>query len=394
MPGAQTLKTFENALKEYYLPVWRNQLGTEPSALLSKIKKVPIKSDKIVTSAPIGLSGGFGYGAEGESTPEAGKVNFARFMTNAKDMYVNMCISLKSTKLTGSAGAMADALDTEVKASYETAKWNVGRSLFGNGTGILTTITTGSAGTITCADVSKLKEGLIIDVYANGTGGDAPPTVKASGIRITAVDRSTKKITVTDTTTAFTAGFITVQNSYNREITGLGSIFDDTVKSIYGIDKSKNIYLKPIVVDANNDISDGIITGALRQSSRDKNGEIDMILCGDAAYDNYVEYLRTNNIRVEDRSKEIAGGFKAIKFIFANREVDIVNEGFVPEDEFWGVSTKDLELHETGWNFASVNDSSIFTLLEGQSIYRALLANYGELICKNPGACVRITNCA
>lgn len=394
MPGAQTLKTFENALKEYYLPVWRNQLGTEPSALLSKIKKVPIKSDKIVTSAPIGLSGGFGYGAEGESTPEAGKVNFARFMTNAKDMYVNMCISLKSTKLTGSAGAMADALDTEVKASYETAKWNVGRSLFGNGTGILTTITTGSAGTITCADVSKLKEGLIVDVYANGTGGDAPPTVKASGIRITAVDRSTKKITVTDTTTAFTAGFITVQNSYNREITGLGSIFDDTVKSIYGIDKSKNIYLKPIVVDANNDISDGIITGALRQSSRDKNGEIDMILCGDAAYDNYVEYLRTNNIRVEDRSKEIAGGFKAIKFIFANREVDIVNEGFVPEDEFWGVSTKDLELHETGWNFASVNDSSIFTLLEGQSIYRALLANYGELICKNPGACVRITNCA
>lgn len=394
MPGAQTLKTFENALKEYYLPVWRNQLGTEPSALLSKIKKVPIKSDKIVTSAPIGLSGGFGYGAEGESTPEAGKVNFARFMTNAKDMYVNMCVSLKSTKLTGSAGAMADALDTEVKASYETAKWNVGRSLFGNGTGILTTITTGSAGSITCADVSKLKEGLIVDVYANSTGGDAPPTVKASGIRITAVDRSTKKITVTDTTTAFTAGFITVQNSYNREITGLGSIFDDTVKSIYGIDKSKNIYLKPIVVDANNDISDGIITGALRQSSRDKNGEIDMILCGDAAYDNYVEYLRTNNIRVEDRSKEIAGGFKAIKFIFANREVDIVNEGFVPEDEFWGVSTKDLELHETGWNFASVNDSSIFTLLEGQSIYRALLANYGELICKNPGACVRITNCA
>ena len=393
MPGAQTLKTFENALKEYYLPVWRNQLGVEPSALLSKIKKVAIKSDKIVTSAPIGLSGGFGYGAEGENTPEAGKVNFARFMTNAKDMYVNMCISLKSTKLTGSAGAMANALDTEVKASYETAKWNVGRSLFGNGTGILTTVTSGSAGSVTVADVSKLKEGLIIDIYENGLE-DAPATVKGKGVRITAVDRTNKKITITDTTTTYKAGFITVQNSYNREITGLGSIFDDTVTTLYGISKKDNIYLKPIVVDAQNDISDGIITGALRQSSRDKNGEIDMILCGDAAYDNYVEYLRTNNIRVEDRSKEIAGGFKAIKFIFANREVDIINEGFVPEDEFWGVSTKDLELHETGWNFASVNDSSIFTLMEGQSIYRALLANYGELICKNPGACVRITNCA
>jgi len=25
-------------------------------------------------------------------------------------------------------------------------------------------------------------------------------------------------------------------------------------------------------------------------------------------------------------------------------------------------------------------------------VYRALLANYMELICKNPGTCVRITN--
>ena len=40
--SAQTLKTFENALKEYYLPVWRNQLGVEPSALLGKIKKVKL----------------------------------------------------------------------------------------------------------------------------------------------------------------------------------------------------------------------------------------------------------------------------------------------------------------------------------------------------------------
>ena len=391
MTEAQTLKTFENALKEYYLPVWRNQLGTEPSALLGKIKKVPAKSEKIVTSAPVGLSGGFGYGSEGENTPAAGHVNFARFQTTAKDMYVNMCISLKATKLTGSAGAMANALDTEVKASYETAKWNVGRSLFGNGTGILTTITGGSAGVITVADVSKLKEGLIIDVYKTSA---TTPAAGGKGIRIKAVDRVNKQITVSDTTTTYEAGFITVQNSYKREITGLGSIFDDTIPSIYGISKADNLYLKPIVVDANKDITDGVITNALRKSSREKNGEIDMILCGDSAYDKYVEYLRTNNIRVEERSKELSGGFKAIKFIFANREVDIVNEGFVPDGEFWGVSTKDLELHESGWQFASVNDSSIFTLMEGQSIYRALLANYGELICKNPGACVRITNCA
>ena len=174
--SAQNLITFEKALKENYLPVWRNQLGVEPSALLGKIKKVPLTSNKIVASAPIGLSGGFGFGAEGQATPEAGNVKFDRFETNAKDMYVNIAISAKAVRLTGSGGAMANALDTEVKASYETAKWNVGRALFGNGTGKLANITALSeAGlTIKVDDTKFLKEGLIIDIYADGA--TAPQT--------------------------------------------------------------------------------------------------------------------------------------------------------------------------------------------------------------------------
>ena len=118
-----------------------------------------------------------------------------------------------------------------------------------------------------------------------------------------------------------------------------------------------------------------------------------MILCGDEAYDHYVSYLRVNNIRVEDMSHTIQGGFKAIKFIFGNKEVDIVNESFVPAREMWGVETGCLELHSLDWNFAELQNGGIFNLMENQSCYRALLANYGDLICTNPGGCVRITNC-
>ena len=80
---SQNLITFEKALKENYLPVWRNQLGVEPSALLSKIKKPTLKANKIVASAPVGLSGGFGFGAEGAATPAAGGVRFERFETES-----------------------------------------------------------------------------------------------------------------------------------------------------------------------------------------------------------------------------------------------------------------------------------------------------------------------
>ena len=389
---SQNLNTFEKALKENYLPAWRNQLGIEPSALLGKIKKPKLTSNKIVATAPIGLSGGFGYGAEGAETPAAGGVRVERFETTAKDMYVNIVISEKAVKLTGSSGAMANALDTEVKGAYATAKWNVGRSLFGNGTGILTTTKAlGEAGnTIQVDDVAYLKEGLIIDIYA--TGGTTPQA-NGAGRRLLSIDRANKTITIGGDPATFSAGFITVQNSYNREITGLGAIFDDSITSLYGVSKELNPFLKPVVQSGGGDIDDGLITKALRQAKNDKNSNIDMILCGDDAYDHYVNYLRVNNIRVEEMSHTIQGGFKAIKFVFGNKEIDIVNESFVPAKEMWGVETGCLELHALDWNFAELQNGGIFNLMENQSCYRALLANYGDLICTNPGGCVRITDC-
>ena len=389
----QNLLTFEKALKENYLPVWQNQLSIEPSALLGKIKKVTCDGNNIVAAAPIGLSGGFGFGEEGKNTPAAGGVRFERFETHAKDMYVNIVISAKAVRLTGTSGAMANALDVEVKGAYDTAKWNVGRSLFGNGTGILTTTQTVTAQTeITVDDTKYLKEGLIIDIYKSG---ENEPVSGGAGRRILSVDRVGKKIKISgENLTVDGAGFITVQNSYKREITGLGAIFDDTVESLYGITKADNPFIKPTVVDCGGDIDDGIITGGLRQAKNYKNGNVDTILCGDEAYDNYVNYLRTNNIRIEDMSHEINGGFKAIKFIFGNNIVDIVNEQFIPEKEMWGVDSKALEMHSQEWNFAELQGGGIFNLMENQSVYRALLANYGDLICTNPGGCVRFTNCA
>ena len=389
---AQNLITFEKALKENYLPVWRNGLTTEPTALLGKIKKVPLKSNKIVATAPIGLSGGFGFGAEGLATPQAGGVKFERFETNAKDMYVNIAISTKAVRLTGSGGAMANALDTEVKAAYETAKWNVGRSIFGNGSGILTTSqAVSNSNVIKVADVKYMKEGLIIDVYATGA---SEPQTKGKGVRIVSVDRNANTITIAGSAVTLDAGFITVQNSYNKEITGLGAIFDTSVKTLYGVDRDANKYLFPTEVDANTDIDDSVIWDAVEGAETYKNSKIDTILMGKAAYKHYIEYLRTNNVRVESMTKEITGGFKAIDYAFGNRSIDVVYDQFIPDSEAWCIESGALELHTQEWDFADLQGGGIFNLMENSSVYRALLANYGDLICTNPGGCVRIKNCA
>lgn len=390
--GAQTLKTLEKTLKENYLNPWRNGLTTEPSPLLGKIPKKKLVSNEIVASAPQGLSGGFGFGAEGQATPAAGNVMYERFKTYAKDMYVNIAISAKAVRLTGSGGAMTNALHSEVTAAYETAKWNVGRSLFGNGEGILTTSeAVANSNTIKVDNVKFMKEGLIIDVYA--TDADIPQE-KGKGIRIVSVDRTAKTITVGGSPVTLDAGFITVQNSYKREITGIGAIFDDKIDTLYGVKKSENKIIVPTVVDANTDIDDSVIWDAVEGAETYKNSQIDTILMGKTAYKHYIEYLRTNNVRVESMTKEITGGFKAIEYAFGNRNIDVVYEQFVPDNEAWCLDTKALELHTQEWDFADLQGGGIFNLMENSSIYRALLANYGDLICTNPGGCVRITNCA
>ena len=408
----QTLTNMEKALKENYLPVWQNGLTTEPSALLGKIKKVPLKSNKIVTSAPFGLSGGFGYGAEGLATPQAGPVPFERFETYAKDMYVNIAISAKAVRLTGSGGSMANALDTEVKAAYETAKWNVGRSLFGNGSGVLAyteavvngnTITLKSTTTVedeegnplaNTAPHRLLKEGLIIDIYAMGAKPEDAPQASGKGVRIVAVDRVNNTITIGGNAVSLEAGFITVQNSYGREITGIGAIFDPEIKTLYGVSKEENKVIVPTSIDAHADIDDSIIWDAVEGAETYKNSKIDMIMMGKSAYKKYIDYLRTNNVRVENQTREITGGFKSLGYTFGNREIDIVYDQFIPDDEAWCLETGKLELHTQEWEFADLQGGGIFNLMENSSVYRALLANYGDLVCTNPGGCVRITNCA
>lgn len=405
----QTLTNMEKALKENYLPVWRNGLTIEPSPLLGKIKKVKLTSNKIVTSAPIGLSGGFGYGAEGYATPQAGPVPFERFETYAKDMYVNIALSAKSVRLTGSGGSMANALDTEVKAAYETAKWNVGRSLFGNGSGILayieavnnsntfklkTTYTEGGE-EVTIPNAHRLlKEGLIIDVYADGAKYGDVPQASGSGLRIKSVDRVNNTVTVYGNAVTLTAGFITVQNSYGREITGIGAIFDDGIDTLYGVKKSENKVIVPTTIHAEGDIDDSILWDAIDGASTYKNSQVDTILMGKSAYKHYIDYLRTNNVQVEIATKDIVGGFKSLAYQFGNREIDIVYEQFIPDDETWCLDSKALELHTQEWDFADLQGGGIFNLMENSSVYRALLANYGDLVCTNPGGCVRITNCA
>lgn len=392
MAQVQTMAHLSAILKDAYLPAFRNQITTDPSPFMEKIRKVPLTNDVIKASAPLGLNGGFAFGAtDGGTAPDAGAQKYAGFTLPSKNMYVNIEISDKTVKLANTnASAMLNAFDQEVRGAYNAANFNVGRALFGDGSGKLCQFTEAVGSNLTVDDASKLREGLLIDIYV--TGNPAPTT---SSARIIAINRDSG-VVVLDKNPGVTgvSGFVTVQKSYNNEITGIGAVMDDGVATLYGVNKSGNDWIKPIVKDAKGDIGDIVLYEGVSDAAKYKNSKIDMLLCGDEAFKAYQIYMKSHNTVLVDKTMKFKGGAVGYTLNVGSREVVLVNESFVPANEIWGVETGAWQFHHTDLGFASVDDSVAFERVPGTTYYTALLAMYGNLICENPGGCVRFTNCA
>ena len=396
---AQTLELVKEILKDKYLPAFRNQIGIKPSPFLEMIKKTNATNDTVKAAATFGLNGGVGFGVDGSDTPISGPQMYKDFEIGLRNLYCNIEISDKTIKLgSKSESSMIDALDREVRSAFDATNWNLGRALFGDGSGVLCKIKAVENDTIVTVDSAKnLKEGMIVDTYS--TGGSTPTEKER---RIIAIDRANNIVYLSSPTSA-TTGFMTLQNSYNREITGLGAVMNKAVEvttaendyQLYGKSVFQNPWLKPLTYDATKAVGGGLndvlITNAMRDAERDKNGDIDLIMMGDTAFNAYQMYMKENNVTITEQLK-FKGGHSGFEVLFGNKTAKVVNESFVPETEVWGVSTKDWKYESTPFDFANEN-SSTFTLVPGKNYYRALLTSYGNVICENPGASFKITNC-
>ena len=392
-PITQDLNRIQNILLNEYLPFLNNALNVDPSIFMQKIKKGTLDASMGQFGARIGIGGGFGMSAEGQDTPDAHAPLYSKLSYTTKDAYNELRISNKAIQLGRSAkSAMIDAVKDEMDAAYEACAWNVGRMLFGNGSGKLATIPA-AAGSAKAShvvnDTSYLMEGLTCDIYESGG------TVAKAGVQIKAIDHSTKTVTFDATFTCGTNAVIYAQNSKDREITGLGTIYDSAITSIYGLTKADNPWLKPltysykVTASKTEEPDDVIINKAIQDSERMRRGKIDLIMMGDTIYSDFLNYLKSSNTQYVTNNN-YRNGFASIKIVYGNREVDVYNERFVPASKAWGVDTSQFELRQTGWDFMAYQGGGIFNLMEGKSVYRACLANYLELICKNPGTCIEI----
>ena len=376
-----TLESADNALKKVYLDVVSNQLNTNTNPLFSMIEQTSrdVWGKEIITVAPFGINGGIGAGTEAGSLPASASNSYVKFTSELKNLYGKIEISDKAIRASeNSVGAFVNLLNAEMEGLVKASQFNFGRMLFGDGSGKLATIASVSSGVITCDSVKNLIEGLVVDIMSNAT------TKVLEGARITYVDRLNKTFTVDKTLNESVVAdcFVVVQNSYGKELTGLGAIFGEG--NLYGVTRSSNPWMNPYSKQITA-ISDVEIQSVIDYLEENVGSNVDYITCSSDVKRAYQAYLASYKQNVD--VMELQGGFKAISY----NGIPLVSDRFVEDGTMYLLNTKDFALHQLcDWQWLSGEDGKILKQKPGYPVYTATLVKYADLICNRPAGQAKI----
>lgn len=377
------LTTAQNALKDAYLVAACNQLNTKTNPLLAKIKQssADVYGKNIIKVATVGLNGGVGAGSETGNLPTAKENSYVQFKTTLKNLYGTIEISDKAIRATSSNnGAFIDLLNAEMEGLLTASKFNLGRMLYGDGSGAVGTVSSYEDGVATMSSVKNLMEGMVVDSYTGETKDNA-------GLRIAYVDRVNKKIhfTTTPGTDLAPNDVLYVQGSKDQEITGLGAIFGSSA-SLYGLTRATNKWLTPYLSTTEQEIGDGVLQTAIDFLEENAGSNIDFITCGAGVKRAYQEYLGCYRRNID--VTELAGGYRAISF----NGIPVVSDRFVEDDTLYMLDTSKFTLHQLcDWEWIEGEAGKILHQKAGYPAYSATLVKYADLICDHPAGQAKFT---
>jgi hypothetical protein len=377
-----TLETADSALKSVYLGVIGNQLNVNANPLLTRIKQTTnnVYGNEIRKATSHGLNGGVSAGSEDGQLPEGNGKKYDQFVLTLKNLYGTIQITDKAIRCSqNSAGAFVNLLNDEMESLIKSSMFNLGRMLYGDGSGILATVSASNevgGNSLTLDNVKNLMENAVCK-FVNSNG---KAYANNTPITINNIDRSKKEIQIDRYTEADFNGYkLATVHGLNNEITGLGKIFDNTATSIYGLNKKTNAWLNPYVKENVGELSETIMQQAIDEIEENAGGEIDFIVCSAPVRRAYQESVSAYRRNVDVMN--LQGGFKAISY----NGIPLVIDRFVKDDEMYLLNTKEFELCQLGdWQWLEGNDGRIIKQKEGYPIYTATLVKYADLLCNRP----------
>ena len=385
---AVNLTNADKALKSFYLDAVAEQLNAGANPLLAMVNHSTddVWGKEVRKLAIYGMNGGIGAGTEDGDLPSATGNNYEQFVVTLKNLYGTIEISDKAIRASeNNSGAFVSLLNSEMEGLLKASSFNLGRMLFGDGSGTLGKVSGITTGVITLDTVKNVIEGMVVDFRTSG--GEA--IVGAAGRRILTVDRKNKKITVSGTTlttdTVAVNSIVTVQGSYNNELTGLKAIFSDS-GSIYGLSRATHSWLVPYIKTSAGSISESLIQTAIDEIEEKSGGNVDIIICSWGVR-RALQALFSTNKRIID-TIELAGGYKAMSY----NGIPVVADRFCPDGTMYLLNSADFTLHQLcDWQWLEGDDGKVLKQVAGKPVYTATLVKYADLICARPNGQGMIT---
>ncbi|MGN1201363.1 MAG: phage major capsid protein [Candidatus Caccovivens sp.] len=370
-----TLSSAENVLKDVYLGVIADQINTKTNPLFSRIKRSTrnIVGKEVRVAAPIGINGAVMAGSETSELPEGADRPYISFVAPLKNLYGRFEISDKavrcsSTDVNSFVNLLQDGMDSLLKASV----FNLSRMIYGDGTGLLATLTVGSDSSITADSVGAIAPGMIVDVY-NSTA------VRASNIMISSVDEASKKITFAQTVTGLATGDkIYVHGSKDNEIIGLKGIRNNA--TLYGVAKSSYPILNAkTYTAASSDTFDEDYVQGIIDDLEMAGTSVNFINCSYELKRLYQKYLTLYKKNIEYTTLE--DGMK----VLTHFGTPIVPTNQVGADECYFLNTDDFMFYELGdWKWLEDEAGRVLKQHPTKPAYSATLVKYTELVCHKP----------
>lgn len=384
-----TISNADKALKTFYLGVLADQLNVGVNPLFAKIAQTSsdVWGKEIKKLAPYGINGGVGSGEENDNLPQSGGNNYAQFTLTLKNLFGKIEISDKAIRASqNSAGAFVNLLNAEMEGLLKASKFNFGRMLYGDGSGLIATTvaaTTSNKNQITVDSIKGVIEGMTIDMYSGSGVKDAT----FSGARVTSIDRENKVVTLSATASSqYGAGYkIYVQGSKNNEITGLEAIFGNS-EYIYGLKRSDYSFLKPYTRTVNTSVSVGAIQDAIDVVEETSGGAIDFIVTSYKMRKQYVDALSGNRTNIDYLTLD--GGYKALSY----SGIPFVADRFVADNDMYLLNSADFKLHQLcDWRWLEGEGGTVLHQVAGKACYSATLVKYADLLCERPMGQAKIT---
>ncbi len=378
------LQSAENALKSFYLDAVKDSLNMKTNPFLAKVEASTsnVFGKDVKKLIRLGLNGGVISGSETGDLPKSDKRHCLQLTGTLKNLYGTIEISDKAMRASMSnEGAFVNLLNDEMEGLLNSAKYNFGRMLMGDGSGEVARVYRMEEDRLFVNNTSALQVGMRVRLLDNDHNPYEDNVVRT----VELIDRLNKWIILSgDPVDTSYSGYIAIEADED-ELTGLKALFEK--KNIYGLSEEDYKKISPQDFDLDDVFDEGKLMMLLDTIEQETNSAPNLIICSFGVRRAIVKYYKERGVALP--TVEIEGGFKALSF----NGIPIVADRFCEAGTLYAVNTNDFKLYQLcDWQWLENEDGKVLHQIPGKPVYTATLVKYAELICENPAAQGRMIN--